>query len=271
VPKYDAQYVPASAMTIFAHPDDVEFGVAGTLAAWSRAGCAVTMVLCTSGNVGAQEVSARPSEISEMRENEQRRAAEILGVRELVFLRHDDCQLQADLSLRRELVQAIRQHKPEVVICQDPTRRFWGGGYVNHPDHRAAAEAALDATFPCCQMPLLWPDLGPPHAVRAIYVQWAEESNVWIDITRTLAVKIDALRAHASQIGDWDPTPMLSAWSAAEAKEGRRRAKAWSKQRSARDDLLSLPPSVPPKKAKARHAESYRVMVLSREDTLAES
>jgi LmbE family N-acetylglucosaminyl deacetylase len=209
--------------------------------------------------------------LAEIRRAEQRAACETLGVKDVVFLGHDDGLLQPTLDLRRELVRAIRQYKPEVVLTSDPTRFFSGDRYINHPDHRAAGQTALDAVAPAAQMPLLWPDLGPPHAVRAIYVQWAEESNVWIDITRTLAVKIDALRAHASQIGDWDPTPMLSAWSAAEAKEGRRRAKAWSKQRSARDDLLSLPPSVPPKKAKARHAESYRVMVLSREDTLAES
>jgi LmbE family N-acetylglucosaminyl deacetylase len=125
-------------------------------------------------------------------------------------------------------------------------------------------------------MPLLWPDLGPPHTVRAIYVAWAHESNVWIDITDTLAAKIEALKAHASQMGTWDPSEMLTAWSAAEAKAGRRRAKAWAKERAdvaggANADPLALTPSVPPKKPKWRHAESYRVIVVSREDTPAES
>src|SRR5512136_1113568 len=115
--KFNGDYVPQSAMTIFAHPDDAEFGVAGTLAKWAQAGCEITMVLCTSGNIGTHDTSYNPQTLTTTREAEQQAAAEFLGVKHTVFLRHDDCALQPTLELRREIVREIRKYKPEVVIC----------------------------------------------------------------------------------------------------------------------------------------------------------
>ena len=159
--RFDADYVPGSAMAIFAHPDDAEFTVAGTLAKWARGGCAVTLVLITSGNVGTHDPRFTRKTIARTRERESREAARILGVGKLVFLRHDDCAVAPTIALRRELVREIRRHGPEVVVCGDPKSLFYGDRYINHPDHRAAAEAALDAAFPCAEMELLWPGAGP--------------------------------------------------------------------------------------------------------------
>jgi LmbE family N-acetylglucosaminyl deacetylase len=131
----------------------------------------------------------------------------------VVFLGHDDGQLEPTLDLRRELVRAIRQYKPEVMICSDPTRLFVNGEYVNHPDHRAAAQAALDAAAPASEMPLLWPEVGAPHRVSQMYVYGNDQATTWIDITETIDLKIAALKQHASQLGDWDPTEMVKEWN----------------------------------------------------------
>ncbi|MCG2769484.1 MAG: PIG-L family deacetylase, partial [Anaerolineae bacterium] len=131
--------VPESAMVITAHPDDAEFTVAGTVAAWARAGCTVTYVVCTDGNAGSHEPSMTSEKLAKVRRAEQRAACATLGVSEVVFLGYDDGQLQPTLDLRRDLVRAIRLHKPEAVITWNPMRLFVRDDYINHPDHRAAA------------------------------------------------------------------------------------------------------------------------------------
>ncbi|MFC2023843.1 PIG-L deacetylase family protein, partial [Chloroflexota bacterium] len=134
----DEHPVPESAMVIVAHPDDAEFTVAGTVAAWVEAGCQVTYVVCTDGNAGSHEPGMTREKLAEIRRAEQRAACGALGVGEVVFLGYDDGQLVPSLELRRDLVRVIRKYKPEVVITGDPTRLFSGNGYINHPDHRAA-------------------------------------------------------------------------------------------------------------------------------------
>lgn len=208
----DENGVPESAMVIVAHPDDAEFTVAGTVAVWTKAGCRVTYVVCTDGNAGSDEPGMTRKKLAEIRRAEQRAACATLGVNEVVFLGYDDGQLQPSLDLRRDLVRVIRRHKPEVVVTGDPTVMFFGDGYINHPDHRAAAQAALDAAAPASAMPLLWPEAGAPHRVRQVYVYGNEKPNVWVDVTETLEQKIAALKQHASQMGDWDPTPMIREW-----------------------------------------------------------
>ncbi len=205
---------PASAMIIMAHPDDAEFTVAGTVAKWVAAGCQVVYVLCTSGNAGTHEPGMTREKMAAIREAEQRAACDVLGVKDVVFLGRDDGVLQPTLDLRRELVRLIRHYKPEVVITGDPTNLFNGDDYINHPDHRAAAQAAIDAVFPACSMPLLWPEDGEPHRVRQVYVSSAEKPNVWIDISSTIEQKIEALRQHKSQMGTWNPAEMIRAWAA---------------------------------------------------------
>lgn len=209
-----ADPVPTSAMVICAHPDDAEFTVAGTVALWARAGCRVVYVICTDGNAGSHEPGMTRERLAEIRRAEQRAACAILGVGEVVFLGYDDGTLQPTIELRRDLVREIRRHKPEVIVCGDPTMLFVGSDYINHPDHRAAAQAALDAAAPACAMPLLWPEVGPPHRVRQVYVHGNAEANTWIDIGATIEQKIAALRAHRSQMGDWDPAEMIRMWAA---------------------------------------------------------
>jgi len=211
--------VPESAMVIEAHPDDAEFTVAGTVAKWAKEGCRVTYVICTDGNAGSLDPDITREKLAEIRRAEQRAACATLGVREVVFLGHDDDQLEPTLALRRELVRAIRQYKPEVVIAGDPTRLFRNGDYINHADHRAAAQAALDAAAPASELPLLWPEVGAPHRVSRLYVHGSDQANEWVDVTQTIGLKIEALKQHASQLGDWDPTEMVKEWSAEVGKE----------------------------------------------------
>jgi len=200
--KFDSDWVPSSAMTIFAHPDDMEFSCGATVAKWARAGCEITTVLCTSGNVGTHDVKYTEYTLAAVREVEQQNACEVLGVKRIEFLRHDDSRLVADLTLRRELVHLIRKYKPEVVFCGDPNLVFWGNNRINHPDHRAAALAALDAIFPCASMELLWPEDGPVHEVHGVYVRAFENLDTWIDVSDTIELKIKALREHHSQLDD---------------------------------------------------------------------
>ena len=210
---------PESAMVVVAHPDDAEFTVGGTVAAWARAGCSVTLVLCTDGNSGSHEPGMTRERLAEIRRAEQRASCDLLGVSEVVFLGYDDGQLEPTLDLRRDLVRVIRQHKPEVVVAWDPTALFFDDAYVNHPDHRAAAQAAIDAAAPASAMPLLWPEAGPMHRVRQLYVFGNDNPNTWVDVTDTIEQKIAALKQHASQMGEWDPAEMIKEWSAEAGKE----------------------------------------------------
>ena len=205
--------VPESAMVIVAHPDDAEFTMAGTVAAWTRAGCRMTYVLCTDGNAGSHEPGMTREKLAEIRRAEQRAACATLGVQDVVFLGYDDGQLQPTLDLRRDLVREIRKAKPEVVLTSDPTRFFSSDRYINHPDHRAAGQAALDAVAPACAMPLLWPEVGRPHRVNRVYVYGNDQANVWVDVSETIDQKIAALKKHASQMGEWDPTERIKGWS----------------------------------------------------------
>jgi LmbE family N-acetylglucosaminyl deacetylase len=205
--------VPESAMVVVAHPDDAEFTMAGTVAAWTRAGCHVTYVVCTDGNAGSHEPGMTRERLAKIRRTEQRAACKVLGVDSVVFLGYDDGELQPTMDLRRDLVRVIRQYKPEVVITGDPTALFSGDYYINHPDHRAAAQGAIDAVAPASEMPLLWPELGPPHRVSQVYIYGNDQANVWIDLTDTIEQKIAALKQHASQMGDWDPSDMVRQWN----------------------------------------------------------
>jgi LmbE family N-acetylglucosaminyl deacetylase len=222
MPKFDADYVPRSAMTIFAHPDDAEFIVSGTIARWATAGCEVTFVVITSGNVGTHDAANTREGLARIREAEQREAARVLGVKNVVFLGYDDCELVPTLELRRRLVREIRNYRPEVVICGDPQAFFFEDHYINHPDHRAAAVAALDAVFPCAEMELLWPGEGAAHEVQAVYVCATHSPNTWIDITGTIDRKIESLRAYGSQVGGWDPSEKIRERAAREAAKANR-------------------------------------------------
>ena len=210
-------YVPESAMAIVAHPDDIEFSCAGTTAKWAKAGSRISFVLCTSGDVGIDEQNMTRARAAEIREAESLDAAKISGALEVIFLREPDGLLQATLELRKRLIREIRRFKPEVVICGDPTIVWAGNDYINHPDHRAAATAALDATFPAAGQPNLFEELEleglKAHKPRKVYVTSWTGADFFVNIEETIDIKIEALRAHKSQMKDWDPAPSLKNWA----------------------------------------------------------
>jgi LmbE family N-acetylglucosaminyl deacetylase len=213
-----APQTPRRVMVVMAHPDDAEFSCAGTVARWAAEGQHVTLVLGTSGDKGSDDLSMTGERLMAIREEEQRAACDILGVREVVFLRMPDAELVPDLTMRRTLTRVVRQHKPDAVICQDPTERWVGSGYIQHPDHIAMGEATLAAVFPSARDRLTFPDLLAeglePHNVREVYIASSEEKcNHFVDISAHLETKFAALDAHRSQMGDWDFRPMLSLWA----------------------------------------------------------
>jgi LmbE family N-acetylglucosaminyl deacetylase len=218
-------------MSIHAHPDDQEFTVAGTLAKWARAGSTVLTVCLTSGSAGSNQHT--PSDMTRealapIREEEQRHACRVLGIAEALFLRYEDGLLEPSLALRRELTRLIRRYRPEAVVCGDPTVRFYGQSYMNHPDHRVAADAALDAVFPSAQTRLIFPELLDeglePHHVKTVFIHGSERPDTFIDIADVLDLKVAALKEHRSQMGAWDPTEMITLW--AREQGARRRLKA---------------------------------------------
>lgn len=215
-------YVPKRVMAIFAHPDDIEFGCAGTIARWVQAGAEAVYVLLTSGDVGIADTSLSREEASAIREGEQSAAAEVVGVQEVVYLREPDGTLVNTLELRKKLVREIRRFRPEVLICGDPTAWFVSDNYINHPDHRAAAGAALEAVFPAAGQPHLFQELEAEglsaHKVRKVYINEFGGGGVFINITDVMDLKVAALHKHESQFKGWDPEPMIREWSAAAGK-----------------------------------------------------
>lgn len=225
-------YVPKSAMAIVAHPDDIEFSCAGTLARWIKGGTEVSYVLCTSGDVGIAQPGMTKAKAAEIREAEQQAAADVIGVKEVVFLREPDGMLENTLNLRKRLVREIRRFKPEVVVTGDPTVVWARDTYINHPDHRAAAGAALDAVFPAAGQPNLFEEIEAEegftaHKVRKVYATsfGSPAATTFINISETIDLKIEALKKHVSQMGEWDPEPMVREWSA-ETGQGKEMAYA---------------------------------------------
>lgn len=212
-------WIPDRAMFIYAHPDDIEFSVAGTAARWAQHGCEVAYVVLTDGNVGTHDSGLTPEALAEIRRAEQTAAARVAGAKHCVFLGHHDGLLAPTLELRKELVRLIRHHRPNAVVCGDPRAYFYGDTYINHPDHRAAAVVAIEAVFPAAEMDLLYPDLAAEgltgHKPNYVYVSTGEDANHYVDISETIEVKIAALREHVSQLGDWDPGPRIRERAAA--------------------------------------------------------
>jgi LmbE family N-acetylglucosaminyl deacetylase len=190
---------PADVMVVTPHPDDAEFGVAGTVAKWTREGKQVVYVVCTNGNKGTSDPDITPDELAKIRQKEQRAAAEVLGVREVVFLDNQDQGLEDTPEFRKQIVRVIRRYRPETVVTADPYRR-----YIWHRDHRIAGQVVLDAVFPYARDHLAYPDLIeeglPPHKVRKMLFWASDNINFRSDITATFDLKLAALRCHASQV-----------------------------------------------------------------------
>jgi LmbE family N-acetylglucosaminyl deacetylase len=228
-------------MVIFAHPDDPEFMVGGTSAKWAREGAHVTYVIITDGSAGSNDPTMPKDVLVDMRRREQRGACDTTGIKELIFLGYQDGMLQPTLQLRRDLTRLIRRFKPTIVVCGDPTAWFYSGGYINHPDHRAAATAAIEAVFPSAETRPIFAELLDeglePHKVHQLWITGAPQVDTWVDISAYIETKIDALRHHKSQVevGDGE---FIRQW--------------------AREDGA---------KANMEMAESYKVMQLVKEES----
>lgn len=192
--------VPERAMVVCAHPDDAEIGAGGTSALWASKGCEVTYVVCTNGSSGSNDPEMTSERIIEIRNDEQREAAEVIGVKNVVFLDHPDGQLEADRVLLAELVQVIRTYKPDAIFTHDPFRM---SGF-NHRDHRNAGITVQDAVYPYARDHLHFPELAEkgiePHKVRDVYYWHADQPNCVIDVTSSIETRIDALSRHRSQV-----------------------------------------------------------------------
>jgi len=201
---------PAQVMVVTPHPDDAEYGVAGTVARWAREGKEIVYVVCTNGDKGTSDANMKPEEVAKTREREQLAAAKLLGVREVIFLRHPDQSLEDTPEFRKDLVRLIRMYRPETVVTADPHRR-----YIWHRDHRITGRVTLDAVFPYARDRLSYPDLLDeglnPHYVREVLLWASEDPNHRSDITDTFDIKIAALRCHKSQIGQY-PSPEMEKW-----------------------------------------------------------
>ena len=200
----EKEYYPQIAMSIQAHPDDQDYTVAGTLAKWAKAGCKVISVLITSGNSGLNDVTQGAdykAELARLRETEQLAANNTLGIQQTVFLHYPDGELEPSLALRKDLTRVIRQYKPDVVLAGNPEAWFYGNEYVNHPDHRAAAQAACEAVFPSAGTRLVFTDLleagYEPHNVKRLYIHGSEKSDTRIDISETIDIKSKRCRNSA--------------------------------------------------------------------------
>lgn len=196
---------PIKVVVIVAHHDDIEFGCSGTIARWIEEGAEVTYVIVTDGGSGSNEPGVIREELSALRKKEQLAASAVVGVSDIRFLGYKDGSLQATLELRRDLTRILREVKPERVVCQDPRTVFFGDGYINHPDHRAAGEAALYATFPSSETRPIFPELleegYEPHKVSQLWVTLTIEPTHYVDISSVFDKKLDSLRAHESQLG----------------------------------------------------------------------
>jgi LmbE family N-acetylglucosaminyl deacetylase len=191
-------------MVIVAHPDDADFGPTATAAKWIRAGSVGRLVCCTSGDQGGEDPEIDPLALALTREAEQQAAAAVVGYEGVTFLHQPDGALANDLPLREQLVRSIREFRPDAVLTHDPSVIVYARGGINHTDHRAAGIAAIDAVYPAARNPMAFPWLARGglelQRVRRVYLFWPNEPDTWIDVSSTIGLKVDALRAHVSQI-----------------------------------------------------------------------
>jgi LmbE family N-acetylglucosaminyl deacetylase len=192
-------------LVVLAHPDDPEFFCGATIARWTAAGHQVSYCLLTCGDKGTQDRTLTPEDLCQRRQAEQRAAAAVLGVRSVRFLGYPDGYLTPDIDLRRAVTRVIRQERPEVLVTCDPTMLYVREVLLNHPDHRAAGQATLDAVYPATRDHLYFPELLQenlePHIVPEVWVSIPREPTVELDVTDTWEIKIRALFEHKSQIG----------------------------------------------------------------------
>ena len=194
------------ALVIFSHPDDAEFGAAATIAHLTAAGARVDYVVTTDGGKGTEDPAVTSAQLTALRESEQRAAADVLGVSEIVHLGYPDGYLEPSLALRRDIVRQIRRLRPDLVIAQNPMHRQDGNPFIGHPDHLATGEATLAAVYPAARDRLNFPELISeglePWKVRQLLVTGVERPNLFLDVSSTFEIGLKALFCHVSQIAD---------------------------------------------------------------------
>ena len=226
---------PDRALVVAAHPDDIEFSAAGTVARWAAAGSEIVYLLATDGDAGSNDPAIDPQMLAATRRAEQQAAAARVGVRTVEFLGFADGMLEPTLALRLAITRAIRRHRPVAVICQDPSAYWLHSGYINHPDHLAAGAACMAAIYPSACTRLAFPELLDevlePHRVEEVYLTMTRAADHWIDIGTTLDAKLAAWRENRSQIGvpgEVEAAIRRDAQQAAEALHGTAYAEAFT-------------------------------------------
>lgn len=197
-----SEAAPGRVLAIYAHPDDPEVAVGGTLASWAAEGSEVHLVICTAGEKGSSDPDVRPDELARRRAGEVEEAAAALGLAGHEVLGHPDGEVANDAELRARLVRRIRADRPDVVVSHDPTAVFFGASYVNHRDHREVGFAVLDACAPATSSPLYFPEAGPAWAVPELWLSGTLEPDTWVDVAGAVAAKAAALACHRSQLGE---------------------------------------------------------------------
>lgn len=202
---------PKIVLGIAAHPDDLDFGAGGTMAKFAAEGAAVHYLILTDGSKGSSDKSITSPELVRIRQAEQRAAVKAIGGQDAQFLDYPDGALEITMELKKDIVKVIRSVKPDVVITMDPGMLYSSArGFINHPDHRAAGQATLDAVFPLARDHLSFPELYAsgyePHITPTILLINFESNNFYVDITATFNTKLAALKAHVSQIADLEST-----------------------------------------------------------------
>jgi LmbE family N-acetylglucosaminyl deacetylase len=208
-------------LVVTAHPDDVDFGAAGSIAAWTSAGVQVSYCIVTDGDAGGSDEAMSRSDMAALRRQEQTAAAAEVGVSDIHFLGHPDGRLTPSIELRRDISRVIRIVRPQRVVTQSPVRN-WQRIFASHPDHLAAGEAALCAVYPDSRNPFAHPELLEeglqPHTVAEVWLMGGPDADTVVDVTDTAHRKIAALRRHESQVGHReDLDTMLRGWMAATA------------------------------------------------------
>lgn len=200
---------PKRILGVFAHPDDPEFFAGATFAKWAADGASITFVIATSGDKGSADPQMTAEKLAQIREEEERQAAAVLGVEQVVFLRYKDGELFPTLGLRRDITRLIRMKKPDIVVTLDPTVFWYETRGINHPDHRAIGAATLEAVFPTARDRLNFIELErdeglKPHKTLTVYIAGAAQPTLTVDVSNAIETQIRALQAHKSQIADMD-------------------------------------------------------------------
>ena len=205
------------AMVVVAHPDDAEWGCAGTVAKWCAEGWEVVYVLCTDGSKGSEDPEMTSGRLVEIRKQEQLNAGKVLGLKDIVFLGYEDSMLEPTLELRRDIAREIRRHRPDVLICMNPVRSVDGEGYLGHPYHFASGEAALSAVFPSSRDRLTFTELLreglEPHKVKEVWMMFhGDTADKFVDVSAYMDTAVDALKQHQTQVSEEDAEVGMRQW-----------------------------------------------------------